>query len=105
MSEQSESEVMGRSIENMSLSSILGHSAGTGPNRLIIIGGIGQYTAYLNVSRDEAISHFLKHWNMESLDGNIVEEFQFSTCFEVYDAWPVAEQDELFSQKDEGAGV
>lgn len=52
-------------------------------NKLIVIGWMGGMTAYLNVSREEAI----RRYTTENDDTYSVKEIEFDNEFEVYDAW------------------
>jgi thymidylate kinase len=63
-------------------------------NSLVVIGYLGDKTAYLNLSKEEAIQRFMQD-NLSDEDCNKeyvekhynVEEFYFDDEFFVYDAW------------------
>lgn len=60
-------------------------------NKLITIGYMGNQTAYLNLSQEEAINRFLaSHHNFsewEIKEHGLMSSFEFDDSFSVYDAW------------------
>jgi len=58
-------------------------------NKLVIIGWMGIKTAYLNMSKEDAIKRYLiDEPDCESFDmPGFVECFEFDDEFGVYDAW------------------
>lgn len=56
-------------------------------NKLIIIGFISNYVCYLNVSREEAISRFIKENDWYTLDevNNMTYEMEFKDSFGAYE--------------------
>lgn len=56
-------------------------------NKLVVIGPLGQMTAFLNVSKDEAIERWLAENADEADEPLFVEELEFDDCFKVYEAW------------------
>lgn len=67
-------------------------------NKLITIGYLGGKSAYLNISKEEAIWRYCKkEWDeyccksveqlVDEFDMELYKEFEFSDEFEVYDAW------------------
>lgn len=71
---------------------LLGYGRGRlSVNSLVIIGWMGDFTAYLNTSREKAIAE----WSREnasyglSVDELSVRTIEFEDRFKVYDAWAV----------------
>jgi len=59
-------------------------------NKIILIGWLGAKTAYLNMSREEALAKYIKdNPNDEPEDNDLIDEFQFDDEFWVYDAWSI----------------
>jgi hypothetical protein len=57
-------------------------------NKLIVIGWMGVKTAYLNISREEAIARYMKsHGDDEPPPDDVITEFEFKDEFGVYDAY------------------
>ena len=67
-------------------------------NKLIVIGYLGSKTAYLNVSKEEAIRRYCENqWDpysnktieelVDEFDMRLYREFKFEDTFNVYDAW------------------
>ena len=57
-------------------------------NKIILIGWLGIKTAYLNISREEAIARYKqKNPHDEPEKDDLIDEFQFDDEFWVYDAW------------------
>lgn len=61
-------------------------------NKLIIIGHLGLKTAYLNISKEEAIQRYIETEKSFPDDEiivteNMIQEIEFNDEFSVYDAW------------------
>jgi len=56
-------------------------------NKLICIGWIGTQQVYLNISREEAISRYLKRNIMDDIGETPIKEIEFKDEFCAYSLW------------------
>jgi len=54
-------------------------------NKIHLIGTTGNYTAYLNMSREEAIKRYVETHPLEAGRAKIARTVEFDDEFEVYD--------------------
>ena len=57
-------------------------------NHIVLVGGIGQKRAYLNVTREEAVRRYREEDREGLFSASDVVEFDFEDEFWVYDAGP-----------------
>jgi hypothetical protein len=64
-----------------------------GKNKIVGVGGMGQFICFLNVDKEEAIKRYKAYFSLpeDSLKYTIFE-FEFNDSFWVYDAWPHAKR-------------
>ena len=71
---------------------------------LIVIGGVGDYRAYLDVPRKEAEARFwaeVYHGGPELIHSAKIKEFSFDEEFGTYDVWSVEPEEDVLDDMED----